>query len=329
MKNNAHSEQFFNVAMDWKATTCHRTFLEYLCLSPSYELARKHNAKSGLSDKDKLRVPSDFDKVLATYDLLGDIRKLSFEGLFAKCGREVFGDLFTEPRVQEVIKIPADVDISQYLDSTLWRNQQNFLSNIRQLEGQPPAVLLHLPLNISKAETMRQLEALVDGSKTLLFKSNKNIVEPKIRLSTKRVRMGALINGLRLIRAKAFNPNLEQWKLGAITNLSKTHSARAQKNLDHYSKGDDDKFARSMMYRITHRALKKAEYTAENAARGNFPLYSKIDTVDFDYKEVRRMTEVRIRGLLALYPPPPPDEPDDLIYESYCASVEDFSYLQS
>lgn len=327
MKKNAHLEQFFNVAMDWKATTCHRIFLEYLCLSPSYELARKHNAKGGLSVKDKLRVPSDFDKVLATYDLLGDVRKLSFEGLLAKCGREVFGDLFAEPRVHEVIKIPADVDISQYLDSTLWRNQQTFLSNIRQLEGQPPAVLLHLPLNISKAETMRQLEALVDGSKTLLFKSNKNVVEPKIRLATKRVRMSALINGLRLIRAKALHPDLEQWKLGAMTNLSRTHSARAQKNLDHYSKGDDDKFARSMMYRITHRALKKAEYTAENAARGNFPLYSKIDTVDFDYKEVRRMTEVRKRGLLALHPEP--EDADDLIYESYCASIEDFSYLET
>ncbi len=55
----------------------HMFFFNYLRFSPSYLLARKANT-TGLSLADKKSLPKDFDQVLKTYDLLGDVHNTLF-----------------------------------------------------------------------------------------------------------------------------------------------------------------------------------------------------------------------------------------------------------
>jgi len=56
--------------------------LEYLRLSPSYELARK-TRMGKLTAAEKKRLPKDFDLVLKTYDEYGDISTIQFADWWA------------------------------------------------------------------------------------------------------------------------------------------------------------------------------------------------------------------------------------------------------
>ena len=128
------------------------------------------------------------------------------------------------------------------------------------------------------------------------------------------------------MRAKALCPELDQWQLGVKVNLSKTHSEKASKNMGRFTKTEDERISRNVLYRITYRALKKAEYTAENAARGRFPVDAKIEGLKFDYKKIRRMTLLRILAVIDHYSVT--FEPDEFVPDDFRPMVEDFSYIQ-
>jgi hypothetical protein len=63
---------------DWHVapTAGFQLMFEFLRLSPSYELARKHRTR-GLNQRETASLPADFDQVLKTYDLLCEHRVLS------------------------------------------------------------------------------------------------------------------------------------------------------------------------------------------------------------------------------------------------------------
>ena len=58
----------------------------YLALSPSYELARRHNSGK-LTDNDLTNLPDDFDQVLDVYDDFGDALHQDFETWWEEKGR--------------------------------------------------------------------------------------------------------------------------------------------------------------------------------------------------------------------------------------------------
>lgn len=59
---------------DWHVayTAGFQLMFEFLRISPSYELARKQRTR-GLSQREVASLPGDFDQVLKTYDLIGDV----------------------------------------------------------------------------------------------------------------------------------------------------------------------------------------------------------------------------------------------------------------
>ena len=311
---------------DKKAAEKHKLFLEYLCLSPTYELARKLRTKGRLSLQEQVQVPPDFDQVLWLYDLLGDVRRLHVAELLRLGNGEVFGDLWGQPHVIDVAYIPSKMDLSLEPHLKFRQNAEIMLNATRKREGLPPALLLHVPLNISEGQVIKQvLEALKMYGKSNYPQHTEKVV-PKIQFAGQRFRTDALINGLRLMRAKALCPELDQWQLGVKVNLSKTHSEKASKNMGRFTKTEDERISRNVLYRITYRALKKAEYTAENAARGRFPVDAKIEGLKFDYKKIRRMTLLRILAVIDHYSVT--FEPDEFVPDDFRPMVEDFSYIQ-
>ena len=325
----AKNQQFFKVISDKKATVAHKIFMEYLCLSPSYELARKVRSKGRMSQADQRQIPQDFDQVLALYDLLGDVRKLDFAKLFEPGDREVFGDLWRQPHVLDIEHIRPKTDLSLATHAKTIKDRERLINDTRMIEGLPPAVLLHVPLNIPKGQAIKQVIAILSEYEAFEYhKSNEKVV-PKIQFAGQRLRADALINGLRLIRTKALNPTLEQWKLGAVLNLSKKHSAEAAKNMGRLSKKDEvQRGHREVLYRLAHRALKKAEYTAENAARGRFPDDTKIDDLEFDYKKILAMTTVRFLATMKIYEKK--FEANEELFPSmeYAPAIQNYAYLR-
>ena len=76
-------------------------WLEYLAVSPSYELARKFRAGT-LTPEDEGRLPADFDAVLAVYDDLGDVQRISFDDWWRGRGLKHFGFQSERPQVRRL-----------------------------------------------------------------------------------------------------------------------------------------------------------------------------------------------------------------------------------
>ena len=76
-------------------------WMEYLAISPSYELARRFRT-DGLSPDEVNALPKDFSEVLAVYDDLGDVQRVTFRPWWKDRALAVFGHEGTKPRVRRI-----------------------------------------------------------------------------------------------------------------------------------------------------------------------------------------------------------------------------------
>lgn len=250
--------------------------LEFMKLSPTYELARKAN-NEGLSKAEKKSLPKDFDQVLATYEEFGDISTISFNDWWESKGIYIYGSEFQKPQVRLIANVEKDEKIEPQFHYALDR----YFKVMRVAEGEVPSLILAVPLGMNKRYLMKQITLLI----------NKAGVEVPVRakkakkeLTAQRLRSAPLFTMLHLLRNKVANPNLELWRLGVIAKVSPANmnglDAMAAKVT---SKTTDQ---RINMQILTSRYLLKAKRLVEHSARGNFPRSTPIDLPDFNYEEM-------------------------------------------
>lgn len=259
-----------------RPTVAYELMFEYLRLSPSYELARKAN-QEGLSDEDKKNLPADFDKVLKTYELLGDVQKILFRYWWVERGLRVFGNPYKKPKVHLISDIQNGKEL---MAKDVASDLDIYLQGARTEEGLERTLLIALPVGLKKTEYKKQLENILAS----LEEETEQVINPRIKLHGKRLRVPVLFKGLRLLWFKAAKPKWAAWRLGAYSKFSDSYSKEldvsSTRRLDRNS---TEIYDRLMMTKITTRALKKYEAIAENAARGKFPCEDPVDQVDFDY----------------------------------------------
>ncbi len=93
-------------------------FVEFLLVSPSYQLAHKQRTV-GLTKEEKRQVPKDFKKVLEIYDACGDLSGQGFESWWELTGRFL---LRVHSPQEEIVIYPVDLKlkaetlVSQFAD---------------------------------------------------------------------------------------------------------------------------------------------------------------------------------------------------------------------
>lgn len=253
---------------------------EFLRLSPSYELARKAS-KEGLSIEEKQTLPADFDEVLKTYALLGNVQTQIFRSWWLQRGLKAFGNPHSKPKVHQFGFLPSGVDMQP---STVMQDVDRLLTDTRRDEGLSAALLLSVPLGRRKGEVLNEIGRLLDT----YADRGATTVEPKLKLVGQRLRAKVLFNGVRLLWFKAAKPKWELWRLGTKTRLSKTYSSALDVTAPRKPRDEIEITDREMMSKITYRALLKFEAIAENAARGRFPTEALCEQVPFDYPRLAK-----------------------------------------
>ncbi len=252
---------------------------EFLRLSPSYELARKAN-EEGLTQDERDRLPADFDQVLHTYNLLGNVQNVLFRAWWLKRGIHVFGNPYSKPQSHLIFRIPTGEEISI---ADLNAGLSNYLHDTRRSEGLTAALLVAIPLGMRRSEVHKQIDLLI-GQHTPEETNEEQ--RPKITLMGQRLRAKVLFNGIRLLWFRAAKPKWEYWRLGSKSGLSQTYSPLLDPNATRKTANAIEQVDRDIMTKITHRALVKFEKIAENAARGRFPSDAYVEKVDFDYAKL-------------------------------------------
>lgn len=273
---------------DWHIapTAGFQLMFEFLRLSPSYELAHKHRTK-GLNQRELALLPADFDQVLKTYDLLGDVSTDFFRSWWLKRGLQVFGNPYKKPRIHCVGVLEASKSIE--LDS-ISSSITSFLNNERNEEGLNASILLSVPLTLKRSDLLKQISKLISENRDIDTEVDK---QPKLKLVSKRLRADVLFKGLRLLWLKSAKPNWELWRLGAKAQLSESYSNVLDPNSPKKSKTIIEKDDRIIMSKITSRYLTKYEAIAENAARGLFPTDRPVFSVAYDYPLIAKRLHAR------------------------------------
>ena len=273
---------------DWHVapTAGFQLMFEFLRLSPSYELARKHRT-NGLRPREMASLPADFDQVLKTYDLIGDVSTEFFRSWWLKRGLAVFGNPYKKPRVHSICTLSAGhaLDLSQIASPIT-----DFLNNERNEEGLTASLILSVPLSLKRSELLKQISLLIAANRTIATESEK---KPQLKLVSKRLRANVLFKGLRLLWLKAAKPDWELWRLGAKAELSDSYSKVLDPNAPKKSQTFIEKDDRIIMSKITSRYLSKYEAIAENAARGFFPTDRPVQSSGYDYRLIAKRLQAR------------------------------------
>lgn len=233
-------------------------WFEFLMFSPSYELARKERA-GALTEADRQRLPADFEAVLAVYDDLGDIRRVTFDDWWLEKGIRFFGYQGERPSVQAIEALLPETP--EPLDR-LTRRAENYISGRWHEQGQSPSLIVSIPIGLPKA---RILDQIID----ILAKTPENRREvgaPKYALHGNKRDSNSLFRYIKCVLHKAYFPELKLWEIGVLSQLSTAYSERL-------AKGQGSVEDQQALKIMTSRALRRGIRIAENAARGIFPHY--------------------------------------------------------
>lgn len=237
-------------------------WMEYLAVSPSYELARRYRI-GVLTDAEREKLPADFDAVLAVYDDLGDIQRVSFLDWWSERGLTLFGYEGAKPRVRRM----------DNLRSNRHRNAaarvQEFIEGEWTEQGQPNAMLVSIPIGLPKTQITRQI------GKLLARYEDEHRVLPerkaKYPLVGTRQRKDTLFRYLFVIWVRCAMPRQALWRVGVRARVSDTYSRELDAKA-RVRRGEQD-YDRNILAVLTSRAWSRGLALAENAARGRFPSY--------------------------------------------------------
>lgn len=263
----------------------HLLWFQYLRFSPSYALAKKSRTK-GLTAQEKKSVPADFAKVLATYDLLGDVHNTVFRLWWQRNGYEVFGVPYEMPMTQAITVIDGNIKPKK-TDLDIF---DKFLSEAHAHPNFGKSLVLSIPLDQPLKTSLSHVKAFLQANLVPKERAPKKI-KPKLTLQGQRFNSNALMKGLGLLMFKSAFPQMEHWRLGAVAKLSDSYSPALDYMAPRQAKDAIEAGDRILMGKITYRSLDKYQKIAENAARGKFPCSDPVDMALFDWKTLNTLYE--------------------------------------
>lgn len=274
--------------------------LEFLRMSPSYALAHLMRSKSIDATKQKklilelynekgLRlhkiqeqeILNGFDKVLKTYDEFGDVTTIDIEDWWANRGIHIFGSPFDKPVPVKIAGISKRESYEPLFEKAL----RNYFDVKLANQGQPPAIIVGIPLGLPKRILMQRISKLIDAEKVPVQNKAKRSTKP---LAVQRLRSEPLFIMLRLLMAKAQHEDWPLWRLGLQAKVSDKFS-KLDIQVDKKRLKDSD--AKVNLNILTSRYLLKAKLVAENTARGEFPSSKKVLLPKYDFEDIyQRLT---------------------------------------
>jgi len=282
--------------------------VEFLRISPSYALAHEIRSKKIAPSKQTLLilklyreeekpfteqserdVLKDFERVLSTYDEYGDIFNCSFEEWWARQGLAMYGSPFNKPIVKKI----AGISHGEIYEPLFGRALEHYFQKQRAGEGNPPALLLAVPLGQPKRQLLAHISKLIDDEAVPLRIKSQRAVRP---LAAQRLRSAPLFIMLRILMARAQHPDIPLWRIGKHAKVSQKY---AETEITLNKKRLQDADAKIHLSILTSRYLLKAKCVAEQAARGQFPSSAKLILPTFDLDAIFKRLQARYPQLKA------------------------------
>lgn len=268
------SQQKYGISVsgDWR----HESFFRFLQISPSYRLA--HRVAGGrVSDLAGCEhVPEDFSAVMETYEAFGDVWQIDFWNWWVTRAQYQFG-LRCPPRVHRIATLQSGVDAGpQNLDDARACLEQYFSAD-RLAEGRPGSLVIAIPLHADRATILREVSKQIDEAR---HSSGPDMYGAKFKFRVNKIRSRTLDDARRVAWARAAAPTKPLYVIGNRVGIAAGYVTEEGVKVPKDNRRD-------LMVIVTSRHLQRALIYSENAARGRFPCFDKVDSIEFDFKELR------------------------------------------
>lgn len=151
-------------------------FVDFLWVSPSYQLAHKHRTV-GLTEEEKKQQPKDFKKVLQVYDACGDVINQSFDSWWNERGKELLRA--SQPK-SDLLVYPVDLKTPT---AKLIKDFSQFVTEIKTAKkGKPsPVAILHNKIKLGALHVRLEL---INEKGRLEMRSGKRIEHWRLAVQT-------------------------------------------------------------------------------------------------------------------------------------------------
>lgn len=198
-----------------------------------------------------------------TYLNFGDVRRLTFEGWWLDRGYELFS--LTQPlKKVKALTVESELDTLSLNDSKL---------------------VLEIPLSVTRQTVMRQIGKLVKEAYAVRSPINIFADAPvRVKRQKNKIRMNHVDFLLDVLEASVNHKDLSLLEIGEMTGVE----------IDLYAKTDsreidlgDTAFERRRKQQAVSRCINRAERLVDNAIRGVFPSFNKVEKPKLGYKQHR------------------------------------------
>lgn len=252
---------------------------------PSFGLSEDGTTYTNRGVWNVCHAPEDYESLISNYHFLKDAHKLDYitwrnQGMILPLTNKNYKNV-------EYVWVHL-ADDHQYSDEEAIEIACKNFRSIFYESIKEDTAYLKIPLNDDKKKVMKKIENTLEMYSLLGRKNN-------ITKNNKRINTNALKKGLNLLKNKAKYPELDQWRVGLISDVSPTHTKLLSASSQRKVSSIDEKESRDTLGKLTSRALRKYESIAENAARGRFPDEIPKSKIKFDYAEIgKRLLDVDI-----------------------------------
>jgi hypothetical protein len=235
-------EHGYFAAFDWR----YELLVDYLKLSPTYQAICKSKGKP-IKD-----APKDWGKVAKTYADFRDVFAIRESDWFREIGMPLFG---LKARQSEAFVVSEESK-----DDFLAAHEVVKAKHAWEEMARPDTVVLAIPRNQTKQQTLKQVTALI---RSMEFASSKELdTKPKYQLLRSKLQKDTIALGVDAL--KMYRKGIPLWQIGYKLGLSPDSCADIDAN-------KDIGYNKQYLSIATSKLIRKAESIAENAARGLFP----------------------------------------------------------
>jgi hypothetical protein len=232
----------------------------FRCLKISQVYTEYSRAVVSGKRPDKINVDEGIKR---TYANFGDVRRLTFEDWWRQKGRYLFA------LNQPLKKVKVLITESE-LDTLSLNNNK---------------VVLEIPLTVTRQTVMRQIGKLVKEAYEARPPVNIYAEAPiRVKRQNSKIRMNHLDFLLDVLEASVKHKELSLIEIGEMTGVEIDLFAKTKVNEIDLN---DTAFERRRKQQAVSRCINRAERLVDNAIRGVFPSFSKVDKPKLGYKEHR------------------------------------------
>lgn len=232
---------------------------------------------------DKKSLAMTYESISKVRKEFGNIHRPLFDW-YSEIGRHLFDNWTNRPGLKFFGAMNCNIP-GNASNKEIQSNVMSYIDAVGSDKNWPPTLVMALRTDMPKAMARKHLLIVLNTYYDFLIRPADTLYRQRKQLEGKRERPDSISRKLKVLICKAFQPNMPLWMIGLKAGISYQHL----KTFSDKTKSKSElSAARISLAALTNRALRSAQYIAENASVDSFPVDTPVLTPHYDWDAVKQ-----------------------------------------